>query len=301
MVKMKKQENEIETSGRTRKLVLVIIAVAIILVPAIFFFSSSPSPPIQPKAAIIDQLSSSSLLAGFTRLPNQTFIKTAKELLYERFSQVDYYQDNATVNQYAHLPSAGYKLIVWRAHSALDSRSNYVAISTSEIYYGQRDYDQYLENEQLTLCNMTLLFDQNFYLAITPKFVDEVMSGRFEDTVIILMSCNGLKQYYEKTAKAFEEKGAKVFISWDGWIDSLDNDNAVTLLLQYLIDGNNTVSGAVNKIGGYYTKYQVYLTYLRYDPFPEVGDYSIPNYRQSSVAGVAGFVTKVVFRKNADS
>ena len=38
------------------------------------------------------------------------------------------------------------------------------------------------------------------------------MSGRFEDTVIILMSCNGLKQGYYETAKAFIEKGAKVLI-----------------------------------------------------------------------------------------
>jgi hypothetical protein len=267
---------------------ITIITIAMILVSVIFYTNLNRSE--QPKAAIIDELSSSQLSPG-SRYPNQTFVETVKELLYERFSVVDYYSDNATVEEYKHLASHDYKLIVWRAHSALDLDSNYVAISTCEKYdpnnYGQYlDYGKYLDNEQLTLCNIT--GDPNLYFAITPKFITEVMSGRFKDTVIILMSCNGLKQGYYKTAQAFEEKGARVLISWDAWVSSPNNDNAITLLLSHLINENDTIDEAVGKIPEYASEFGP--SRLRYDPHnDEVSSYQIPDYKQN-VGSVAAIV-----------
>jgi hypothetical protein len=172
----------------------------------------------------------------------------------------------------------GYKLIVWRAHSALDE-SGYIAISTSENN-GSKDYEQY-SNGELTLCKIA--GDPRFYFAITPKFVAQVMSGRFEDTVIILMSCNGLKQGYTKTAEAFKEKGARTVISWDQWIESNDNDNAIALLLGYLLDENDTnISEAVRRVPT-----QPGPSSLSY--FPEsAADYHIPNYNKKTVASITG-------------
>ena len=291
-MKVKNKKGETEKFGHNKRLIYVAIAIITILIPAVFFFFFYPNQPSQPKAAIIDQLSSSQL-APAIRHPNQTFIETAKELLYKRFSIVDYYSDNATVDQYERLSSAGYRLIIWRAHSALDLNSKYIAISTSDKY-GLKNYDQYLENEQLTLCNIT--GDPHLYFGITPKFVKELMSGRFEDTVIILMSCNGLKDGYYKTAYAFEEKGVKVFISWDRWINPSDNDHAITLLLQYLINENNTVSGAVGKIPLYSSEWG--QSQLRCDPLSsEVADYRIPNFKQSGVTSNVGFMITAILRK----
>jgi len=211
--------------------------------------------------------------------------------LYKRFSIIDYYSDNATVEQYKGLSSQNYKLIIWRAHSALDLNSKYIAISTSDKY-GSMNYDQYLENGQLTLCNIT----GYYYFGITPKFVEELMSGRFEDTVIIFMSCNGLKQDYYKTAETFEEKGVKVFISWDGWIDPSDNDNAVTLLLQYLINDNNTISNAVSKIPQYSSLYGPPSQLKHYPDTNDVRNYQIPDYKQSNTARM-GFAMMAIFLK----
>jgi len=291
-MKVKNKKGETEKFGHNKRLIYVAITIITILIPAVFFFFFFPNQPSQPKAAIIDQLSSSQL-APAIRHPNQTFIETAKELLYKRFSIVDYYSDNATVDQYERLSSAGYRLIIWRAHSALDLNSKYIATSTSDKY-GLKNYDQYLENGQLTLCNIT--GDPHLYFGITPKFVKELMSGRFEDTVIILMSCNGLKDGYYKTANAFEEKGVKVFISWDGWINPSDNDHAITLLLQYLINENNTVSGAVGKIPLYFSEWG--QSQLCYDPLSsEVADYRIPNYKQNNVASNARLAAIATLRR----
>jgi hypothetical protein len=224
------------------------------------------------KAAIIDQLSSSQL-SDVSRWVNETFIEYAKMLLSQRFPGVDYYSDNATVEQYSKLATLNYKLIIWRAHSALDPE-HYVAICSSEKRVPGK-YEKY-SSEQLKLCNIT--GDPILYYAITPKFVEECMSGRFEDTVIILMSCNGLNPNYNKTAEAFINKGAKVFISWNGWIEKTDNDNAISHLLKYLIEDNLIISEAVRETPSYTSK----LDY--YPHSPEVANYRVPNYKQSNVS-----------------
>jgi len=273
-----KNKGETDESAQNKRLVYAAVAIITIIILASLFFYFRPNQPSQPKVAIIDQLSSSQL-AEPIRYRNQTFINTTKELLYKRFSIIDYYSDNATVEQYKRLSSQDYKLIIWRAHSALDLNSKYIAISTSDKY-DSKNYDQYLENGQLTLCNIT----GYLYFGITPKFVEELMSGRFEDTVIIFMSCNGLKQGYHKTAETFEEKGAKVFMSWDGWIDPSDNDNAITLLLQYLIDENNTIYEAVHKIPTYSSLYGPPSKLEHYPDTTDVRNYRIPDYRQDNTA-----------------
>lgn len=285
-----KNNGETKKFAQNKRLTYATIAIITIIILASIFFYIHPNQPSQPKVAIIDQLSSSQL-AEPIRYPNQTFINTAKQLLYKRFSIVDYYSDNATVEQYKGLSSQNYKLIIWRAHSALDLNSKYIAISTSDKY-GSKNYDQYLENGQLTLCNIT----GYYYFGITPKFVEELMSGRFEDTVIIFMSCNGLKQEYYKTAETFEEKGVKVFISWDGWILPSDNDNAITLLLQYLINENNTIYDAVHKIPTYSSPYGPPSQLLYHPSTNDVSNYQIPDYKQSNTARM-GFALMAIFLK----
>ncbi|NWG10788.1 hypothetical protein HXY33_03430 [Candidatus Bathyarchaeota archaeon] len=136
------------------------------------------------------------------------------------------------------------------------------------------------------------------YFAITPDFVRDVMGGGFEDTVLIFMSCNGLKQGYYATAEAFEAKGVKVFISWNGWIDPQDNDEAIALLLDYLIDENNTISEAVNKIPEYNSMYG--SSKLKYDPTSSA-NYVIPDYRDSAVGSSMGFSAIAVPKRRAFS
>ena len=270
-----------DNSKRNKRLIYAALAIIVVLAPVVYFYSASTTPSPSPRAAIVDQLGSSRLGAA-SRQQNLTFIESAEGLLRERFSVVDYYSDNATVEQYVHLASLGYKLIVWRGHSALDP-SGYVALASTDKY-GLKDYDTYLENDQLALCNIT--GDNSLYFGITPKFIEQVMGGRFTDTVIFLMSCNGLNAGYLKTAQAFQNKGAKAVISWDNWISSLDNDGAADILLQYLINENNTIGQAVSRMPLYSPDYG--WAELKYYPEkPETSDYHIPDYRQGAAQAVA--------------
>ena len=270
-----------------KTIIYAALIIIIIIVPTVFVLQLLISRPNTPKAAIIDQLSSSHL-SPTSRYPNQTFIDLARGLLSQRFDTIDYYADNASVENYRQLPSKGYKVIIWRAHSALNLDSKYVAISTSDREF-LTSYDQYMQNGQLTLCNIT--GDPYLYFAINPRFIREVMDGRFDDTVIIMMSCNGLKAGYTETAAAFQEKGARVLISWDGWISSADNDDATAHLLNYLVAENNTVSDAVNKIPGYSSQ-EFGSSVLRYSPVvPAASNYQIPDYREVAQAKTQSVTT----------
>lgn len=270
----------IYASGAATIIVVLIIA---------FFFIFHHNLQNEPKAAIIDQLSSSYLTENITRYVNETFVENAKALLCQRFSRVDYYSDNATVEQYSKLASLNYKLIIWRAHSAVDPE-NYVAICSSEKYVPGK-YVQYT-SEQLKLCNIT--GDPFLYFAITPKFIEECMSGRFEDTVIVFMSCNGLNPNYTKTAETFVNKGVKAFISWNGWIEKPDNDNAISLLLKYLIEDNRTIFKAVQAVNAIPSYGLSKLDY--YPHSSEVENYHIPNYKKS-VSSSMMFSSTIILRK----
>jgi hypothetical protein len=289
-MKMRNKKAEGRKSVHNKRLVYIAAAIISILILTGAFLYLYPHSPSPPKAAIIDQLSSSQL-SEMSRYENETFVEAAKNLLYKRFPEVDYYSDNATLEQYRLLPSLGYKLIIWRVHSALDP-DHYVAISTSEKYV-QGKYAQY-SDEQLKLCNIT--GDPILYFAITPDFIKECMNGRFDDTVIILMSCNGLNETYYKTAETFIGKGVKMLISWDGWVGPSDNDNAIALLLQYLIDENNTIDKAVSKVPLSYSSFGI--SELDYYPkTSSVADYHIPNYRQNNAASNLAFAQTATSKK----
>jgi competence protein ComGC len=288
MKKNKKKETENIFLKRNLAYTLVIVIIVILLI-IIVFRHTYPTIP-TPKAAIIDQLGSP-LLEEAIRYKNQTFITITKRLLYKKFSIVDYYSDNATLEEYKNLANKGYKLIIWRTHSALDRDQKFVAISISEKYKPEK-YPTYVNNGQLGRCNIS----GYYYFGITPKFVKEIMSGHFEDTVIILMSCNGLRENYYQTAKAFKEKGVKAFISWDDWILPEDNDNSIELLLRYLIIENWTIGKAVDEIPR--SDSVVGSAMLRYYPTTfEVKNYVIPNYKEANLPSSSWLnilVTKII-------
>jgi len=95
------------------------------------------------------------------------------------------------------------------------------------------------------------------------------MNGKFQNTVIIMMGCDGLKN--PDMAKAFIEKGAKVYISWDDSILGTRNDPAIKCLLQHLITEKQTVKKAVAETMKEFKPSPIDSSVLRYYPF-EAGE-----------------------------
>ena len=255
--------------------ITVVILVTIIAVSSFFIYSYlSPSPnqainpdqtnnqPSQPKAAIVDHLSLTA--------PNQTFKQTATTILEEAGYTVDYYPgEEVTVEFYRNLPTHGYSLIVLRVHSATTVGYRSLGLFSSEV----RSTTKYVY-EQLTeqLVGARFPNDETEYFGISPLFVLHSMKGRFQNTTIIHMGCDGL--VHTTMAEAFRQKGAKVYISWDGDVLASHTDQATTHLLQHLIAEKQTIEHAVTKTREKVGPDPAYKSLLVYYPL-EAGDQTI--------------------------
>jgi len=191
----------------------------------------------QTRAAIVDHLSLTA--------PNQTFTENIASILTKAGYIVDYFDsDKTTVGFYRNLPTVSYSLIVFRVHAAYNPYTKIVGMFTSEPY----STSKYL-HEQLTEQLLKVTFNyppkegEPSYFGITPSFVKNSMKGKFQNTAIIMMGCDGLK--YPSLAEAFIEKGAKLYISWDGPILITRDDPAITCLLQQLITEKQSVERAI--------------------------------------------------------
>jgi hypothetical protein len=195
------------------------------------------------KAGIVDHLS-------LTR-PNQTFIETATTILKQAGYNVDYYSgEEVTVEFYRNLPTHGYKIIILRVHSTATLRSGttqYVETSVSLFTSEPVSTTKYIY-EQLT-GRLVRVFYLPFhegnpsYFGITSNFVRDCMNGRFDDAIIIMMGCDGLRNV--EMAKAFIDKGAKVYIGWNGPVLASHTDYATIRLLEHLLIQKQTINQAL--------------------------------------------------------
>jgi hypothetical protein len=216
-----------------------IIASLIIAVVAFSFLSTTFFTDRTPKIAIVDQLS--------VQWPDPTFNQTIQGILNQTSLKVDYYpSEDVTVEFYRTLPSHNYKLIIFRVHSTAESvvqnAPQWVVFFTSESY-SNTTHVQMQMNMQLAWVRFPN--SEPKYFGITPLFVKDAVEGRFSDTVIISMGCEGLKQ--NTMADAFIQKGAKAFISWNGFVSESHTDNATAYLLRHLITEKQTIGEAVNQ------------------------------------------------------
>jgi hypothetical protein len=207
-----------------------VVFLAAALVGGLLFrnLSSDSGPPPGPKtAAIVDQLSLS--------FPNPTFADSATDLLQQAGYVVDYYAgEEVTVEFYQALPTHGYDLILLRVHSGLardrGEPTGYVSLFSGEPY----DETKYAKEEADGLLGRARQFEGGpEYFGIVPAFIDSSMRGRFENTTVILMGCDGL--ITDKTADAFIRKGAEVVVGWDDAVSAAHTDAATERLLRHLL------------------------------------------------------------------
>jgi cell division protein FtsB len=226
-------------------ILIVIISVSVFLVNSMLN-QSSPSQTVshisELKAAIVDQLS--------LTFPNQTFIQTAISTLRQAGYTVDYYSGGkVTVGFYRHLPAHNYGVVILRAHSAaavLEGKGYVeapVSLFTSENYSRSSYVSEQLD-DQLLIASYTSP-QPPYYFAVTPKFVTMSMVGRFRNTTIIMMGCEGLSN--TRMAEAFIGKGAKIFISWNKSVLASQTDQATTHLLRHLLIEKHTMKEAVEE------------------------------------------------------
>ena len=240
---------------RERKIAAT-VSLAFILLIAVFstyftytFLNQPQNPTINSapstlKAAIVDQ-GSLSPVAG----PNPDFIKTATNILKQAGYTVDYYSgEKVTVEFYRNLPTHGYSIIILRVHSSAaklqgeEFTETPVCLFTSESYTKDNyTWEQLTDQLKIAVYNVP---QPSCYFAITPAFVTSSLKGKFQNTTVIMMGCEGLNN--TKMAEAFIKKGAKTYISWNKSVSASHTDLATTHLLQHLITEQQTIKQAVN-------------------------------------------------------
>jgi len=247
---------------------LAAVAISSIAVAISLDFFRSSEPEVY-KVALVDHLS--------LTFPNQSFIDTTTEILEQAGYTVDYYPgEEVTVEFYRNLPTHGYRLIILRVHSSATELQGEefvespVALFTSESY-SQTEYVY----EQLTSHLVVAYYpmpEPSYYFAIWPEFITANTEGRFQNTVIAMMGCEGLTN--TKMAEAFMEKGAKAYISWSQSVSDNYADQATIYLLQHLLTENQTIEQAVENTMEEIGPDPVYNSLLIYYPISS-GNYTI--------------------------
>ena len=181
------------------------------------------------RAAIVDQLSLSS--------PNPGFIQEATDLLESNNYEVDYFPgEKVTVDYYRKLPKGDYDLLLLRVHSTADVSRGEEDVTSVSLFTGQAySRAQYYEEQLKGRVGFAQYTEESPKLfGITSEFVRESMEGEFDDTLVLMMGCQGFIN--AQGAEAFEEKGARAFIGWDGLVSAQHTDEATSLLLRHLVE-----------------------------------------------------------------
>lgn len=196
-----------------------------------------------PKAAIVDQLS--------FNFPNPEFVQRATATLEGAGYIVDYYSSEDTdVELYRRLPVLDYDVIIFRNHAdrlqAIEPNGQQfdeVILFTSEPYDRQRYIDDQAAN-RLVIASYSEDDTETFF-GISSRFIKDGMIEKFHGTTIIMMGCEGLLN--DSTAKAFIDRGAKTYISWDESVSVQHTDAAGERLLDLLYTNGLSATAAVDE------------------------------------------------------
>ncbi len=215
--------------------------VVILALPGLTLFGgcAAPSPQLEAKAAIVDQL--------YSLQPNEAFIEQMTQELGDYGFEVDIYRGDAvTVDLYRELPTYGYKLIIFRVHSGLlgvDPKvTNRTWLFTNEPYSKTRHITEQL-TDQVTYAKTR--DDAPWVFAISAKFITQSMEGQFNNTAIVMMGCYGL--HFEDLAQAFIQKGASTYIAWDVNVRLDYVDDASPILIEKLYSDELSIGKAISE------------------------------------------------------
>ena len=224
----------------------IALASLILALPGFILLSacSAANPRVEAnKAAIVDQL--------YTLEPNQAFISEATTALQNNGFKVDYYKgDEITVDFYRSLPTLGYKLIIFRSHSGLQTGTAHLSsgdktvgrtyLFTNEPYSTTAHIGDQLSDQ---LAKVKIDETHPWAFGISAGFVRQSMQGNFDRTFVIMMGCSTL--YMDDLAQSFVERGASAYTGWDASVGLDYVDHTTITLLERLFLNEVPVAAAV--------------------------------------------------------
>lgn len=214
--------------------VCVVVGLIIILNP---FTPKSVIQTDDLKCAIVDHL--------YDLQPNDGFIDHVTQEVEKVGFTVDVYRgDEITVDFYRHLPSHGYKLILFRVHGGLleneTGMGDKIWLFTNESYSRMRYYMMQLRDQ---VSGGAISLDGEQVFAVSSKFVTDCMRYNFDNTVIINMGCAAF--YNDDLAEAFTGRGASAYLGWDVSVGLSYVEKATMTLVEKLCTEEMPIEQAV--------------------------------------------------------
>jgi hypothetical protein len=228
-------------------LVITVIVGAAGLALLIYGLWPQPAPDVPPlhtfdgpAAAIVDQLGNSN--------PNPEFVKTATDLLENAGYHVVYVPaDEVTVDFYRYLPAQNLDIILLRNHasaSAVNDDGETIVEDSVSLSTSEPVSDNYpTERNARRLGAFAPIGEDALYFSIRWDFFEHDAVGSFDDSVIFMMGCEGLRA--NKTAHTFLGKGAKAVIGWSNVVSAPHMDKATLFFLEKWLAQDQSLVEAV--------------------------------------------------------
>lgn len=236
--------------GARRPRVLALLGVALVAAVAAVLLLSPPGRDLTGlssdgddgvlSAAIVDQLE--------LTVPNPEFVSDVTNLLQDNGYAVDYIPGNdVTVDFYRQLPKLDYDLIILRIHSTGQVSRGDTGVTSVSLFTGQPYSEDLYYEEQLSGAVGFAQYTQDSpkLFGVTAEFVRNSMEGSFDESVVLMMGCEGFIN--AEGAEAFADKGARTFIGWDGLVSAKHTDAAFSQLLRYLVQDGIDARDAIDK------------------------------------------------------
>jgi hypothetical protein len=213
-----------------------VFIVAVILALILYFHQPShQSNHVRaPRAVIIDGL-------ALTK-PNPQFIEEAEDVLSKVGFDVDVYVgSNVTINLLMNI--GGYELIVLRVHSAIDTKSGFLYLFSTERY----NLTGYLYEQISGAVREAYTFNEREgpYFALRADLLGCSSRDGLNDSSIIMMGCNGTNSW--RTIVRLFERGVKNIVAWDGYVDLTYSDKITLSLLKAVYEDKMDFPKAVEK------------------------------------------------------
>ncbi len=235
---------------RIYTIITLLIVISIVIFGSYYvathFVGSNSSPEENGGNSVDNSLRAALIDCLYTTHPNDEFTTSLTNTLQEADFEVDVFQGaEVTVDFLKSVPN-GYKLIVLRMHSAL--HDNQLYLFTAEPY----SVGKYTQEQQFQLVKEAHATEESQpVFAVNWGFIKRCMTGKFNDTLVIAMGCDGTLD--PVIIEEIMNQGAAGYISWSGPVLISHSDTATLHLTEDLylekLSVEEAVEGTNNQIG----------------------------------------------------
>jgi len=156
--------------------------------------------------------------------------------------KVDVYRGtNVTINLLRNI--GGYEILILRLHSAIHT-DNFLYVFSGEQYTESK----YVDEQLAGAVRKAYTFNESEppYFALNSVFMGKNKPNGLNGTTLIMMGCNGTANDY--VIKRFFQAGVKTYISWDGYVNLPDSDEATLKLMKAMFSEGLSPNEAVEKV-----------------------------------------------------